>query len=294
MVGAALLCGAAIFAGPFFPVRTGAGILDKESPKEITVGFAPMLGPEKTRQKFQPMIDHLQKTLGIKVNALVPENYVKLIEALKNNQVEFAYMGPSNYIEAHKITGAKVIAIELSPDGKPGYHSIIISSKKSGIVTLDQAAGKVFAFTDSNSTSGFVIPNVYFIKERKQTPAAFASRTAMAGTHLNLLKGVANGTYDIGATNDIDFARSAQDLKLKPDSFNILWQSDLIPGAPMVARKDISSAFRKQFLDALLALNQDKKALAKMQCGGYVEGKDSDFDYIRELENFLPKNQPLK
>jgi hypothetical protein len=31
-----------------------------------------------------------------------------------------------------------------------------------------------------------------------------------------------------------------------------------------------------------------------MQCGGYVEGKDSDFDYIRELENFLPKNQPLK
>jgi len=281
-----------IIVSQLLPLKTVAAFLEKETPTEITVGFSPFLGPEKTRQKFEPLIAHLEKTLGIKVKSLVPNNYVNLIEALNSNKIEFAYMGPSNYIEAHRMTGAKVFAVELSIDGKPGYHSIIISSKKSGITALDQAQGKVFAFTDPNSTSGFLIPNVYFIRERKQTPAAFASKTAMAGSHLAVVEGVAKGTYAIGATNDMDFIRSASALKLSPDQFNVLWQSDLIPGAPIVARKDISSKFRDAFLKALMTV--PKKDLDKMQMGGFAPAKDSDFDYIRELENFLPKDKPLK
>ncbi len=276
----------------FFPGKTSAQFSALPAPKEITIGFIPLLGPEQTRRKFEPLIAHLEKTLGIKVKIVVPNSYLNLIEALQSNKMEFAYMGPANYVEAARLTGAKAIAVELSVDGKPGYHCIIISSKKSGITSLDQAQGKVFAFTDPDSSSGFLIPNVYFIRERKQTPASFASKTVLAGSHLAAVQGVAKGIYDIAATNDMDFVRSVTALKLSPGQFNILWQSDLVPGVPIVARKDISGKFRDEFLKALFSVS--KKDLAKMQMGGFAPAQDSDFDYIRELENFLPKNQPLK
>ena len=253
--------------------------------KEITVGFLDTLGEEKTEQKFEPLVKHLEKTMGVQIK-MVTAHSSKLVAQMLFNKIDFAYMGPSNYIDAHKLGGAEAIAIELSPEGKPGYYSVLISAKKSGIKTLDQAKGKVFGFVDNDSASGFQVPTIYFLRERKQTLASFASRTEMAGSHIAVVQGVAKGTYDVGATNDMDLAKSCATLKINPNQFVILWKSDLIPGAPFVARKGLTPELKKSFLDALLGFNSNKAALKKMQIGGYIAAKDSDFDPYRELAKF--------
>lgn len=260
---------------------------DKPGPsREITIGIVPMLGKEQTAQKFEPLTRHLEKALGMKVSVEVTESPAKLVGMMMLKKIDFAYMGPRNYVDAHRLAGAEVLAVELSPEGKPGYHAVLISAQKSGIKNLDQAKGKVFAFTDPDSTSGFMMPNLYFLRERKQTLASFAGRTEMAGSHLGVVEGVAKGKYDVGATNDMDLAKAGSTLKLNPNQFNILWKSELIPGAPFVAGKQVTPEMKSSFLNALLGFNSNKAALKKMQIGGFAPAKDSDFDVVRELEKY--------
>ncbi len=258
-------------------------------PKKITLGFVPYIEPEKVVEKYQPLIEHLEKTLGLKLETIVPDNYIKIIAAMKTRKIEFAYFGPLSYVQAHRQTGAEVLALELNEDGNPGYHALIIASRAGGIQSMDQAQGKVLAFTDPDSASGYLVPLVYFIRTRKQTPASFASRIVFAGSHMAVVKGVAKGEFDVGATNTKDLVRSSSALGLSPDQFNVLWKSELVPGSPIAARKDIPNSLKKAFLDALTSFNQNKATLEKMHVGGYIPAKDTDYDLIRELESMKSK-----
>ena len=284
-----LLLSVLVWAFSFFDIfglKAETGVKNS-LPKRIRMVSAPFVGVKETEDKLKPLSNHLEKSLGTKIDFRVCKNILEMIEGFRDNQIELGYMGPFAYIEVNRLSGAEVIALELSPEGKPGYYAIIISSKRSGIKNLEQARGKVFAFPDADSTSGFLVPNVYFLKERKEPISNFASRTALAGSHLEVVKGVGNGSYDVGATNDIDFIRAIKILGTSQAQFNILWRSKLIPGSPIVVKKGLPESLKQAILNALLEFNQDKVALEKMGTGGFARGKDSDFNLIRDLENYL-------
>ena len=272
------LCG--LIAVALLLAAAGPAIDKTGWPDKITVGITPALGVEKTRQKYQPLIAHLEKSLGIKVEALVPNDYLMMVMGLASRAIDFGYMSPNTYMLAKDQTTCELLALELDREGKPGYHSILIASKASGIKTLDQAQGKILAFTSSDSTSGFMVPSNYFVKELKTTPGKFASQVVFAGSHLEVISGVADGKSGFGATNDLDLARSGD-----PNGFVTLWKSEMIPGAPFVARKDLPESLKKAFLEALLSLSQDKAALKEIGIGGYIPAKDSDFNELRRLSN---------
>jgi len=273
----------------FFLVDGARGLLygeaiDKASwPSEISIGFIPSLGPKETLKKYQPLIEHLEKSLGVKVEPVMANDYVMLGMGLTKNIIDFAYLSPKTYIDMKLITDCEVIAIELDKDGKRGTYSVLFTSKETGIKDLTQARGKVLAFTSPDSATGYLVPSNYFLKTLKQSPEQFASKVVFAGSHLAVVEGVAKGKYTVGATNDKDLSRSAEILGIKPEQFQILWKSDLIPGAPFVARKGLPESLKKAFYQALLSLSQNKSALNTLGIGGYGPAKDSDFDILREL-----------
>jgi phosphonate transport system substrate-binding protein len=258
-------------------------------PKDITIGSTPTMGVEATRQKLEPLAEYIKQQTGIPVKIVVPSSFSKLMAAMVIGQVDFAYMGPNNYLEAHKLAGAEAVLIELSPEGKPGYFAELITSKKGKIKTLDQAKGKTFAFTDSESTSGFIMPNIYFAQQRKEPLSSFAGKTEMAGSHLAVVEGVLKGKYDVGATNDMDLIKACASLKAKPSQFVVLWKSDLIPGAPFAARKGLKPEVKELFVNTLTGASANKALLKQMQIGGYAPGKDGDYDVVRSLEQYQKK-----
>ncbi len=72
--------------------------------------------------------------------------------------------------------------LECGTDGMPGYKGIIIARKDSGITTMEQAKGHTFAFTDPNSTSGFLVPNVLFARDLKVKPEEYFSEVRFSGS----------------------------------------------------------------------------------------------------------------
>ncbi|MBU2512767.1 phosphonate ABC transporter substrate-binding protein [bacterium] len=256
----------------------------KEWPEEIRVGLIPTEGGADIVERFKPLMEHLERTLGIKVKGVSASDYAGIITAMAHKHLEFAYFGPKSYTEAAEKANAAAIALELNKEGEAGYYGIIVTRKDSGINTMEQANGKVFAFTDPNSTSGCLVPNILFARDMLVKPEEYFRQVRFSGSHGASILAVKNGSIDVAATNNIDMDRMIEKGQASLDDFKILWKSELIPGAPMAARKDLPESLKAAFTGALMSFNSNKEGLEKLQNGGYAYADDTTYDVIRYLK----------
>jgi phosphonate transport system substrate-binding protein len=255
-----------------------------EWPAKVKVGFIPTEGGSDTLARFQILTKHLEKVLGIEVEGFSASDYAGIITAMSHKHIDFAYYGPKSYTEAAEKANAQALVMELDEQGRPGYTGILIARKGSGIKTVEDAKGKLFAFTDPNSTSGFLVPNVLFARDMKVKPKEYFKEVRFSGSHGASILAVHGGSIEVAATNDIDMTRMVEKGSVAWEDFNILWKSDLIPGAPMTARADLPASLKAAFAGALLQVNSDKKALKKLGNGGYGFCDDTTYDIIRYLK----------
>ena len=277
---------------------TGAFAFAKEKwPEKIRIGLIPTEGGADIKVRFEPLMQHLEKELGVKVEAFSASDYAGIITAMTHKHIEFAYFGPKSYVEASARAGAEALALELDKDGAKGYQGILITGKKSGITTIEQATDnktKTFAFTDPNSTSGCLVPSVLFYRDLKTPPEALFKEVSFSGSHGASILAVKNNKVDVAATNDIDLNRMIEKGAASKDDFNIIWTSELIPGAPMAGRKDLPQDLKEAFTKALLSFNSNKEGLEKLQNGGYAPVTDANYDVVRYMNDLKAKLQEKK
>lgn len=252
-------------------------------PKEITFAVIPTAGMASMEDMFSGLTQHLSKELGIKVTLRSAGDYAGVIQAMQHKHVELAYFGPKSYVEANRRAGAEALVIEIDNSGQPGYHGYIITKKGSGLKTLADIKGKRWAFTDSNSTSGTLVPSVMF-HQKGIDPQKYFSRVLYSGSHEASILSVKAGKVDAASTNDLDFNRGVG-RNWKANEFNIIWTSKMIPGAPVAIRKDLPKSLKVAVTKALVNF-KDAKALAKMKSKGFVPVKDNVYNSIRDLIEF--------
>jgi phosphonate transport system substrate-binding protein len=234
------------------------------------------------------MGQYLTRELGLPVQMMALENYLAVIHGLKNRGLEGALLGANAYIEAADLKLVEPAAMELYYSGHRGYQSILIARRGSNFHRLEDARGKVLAFSDPDSTSGFLVPMLHFIQDLGVAPAGFASQVVFTGSHGAVVKGVNEGRYALGATNDVDLARAVAELHLQKTDFRILWTSQMIPGALYCIRKDLPDSLKTSFRQALVNL-KDQAILANLKIVGLSPAADSDYNLIRDLRKL---NQP--
>ena len=262
-------------------------------PDKIRIGFIPTEGGSAVESRFKPLADHVEKRLGVDVEIVSASDYAGVITAMAHKHLDFAYFGPKSYVEASKKAGAQAIALELNKKREPGYYGVIITRKDSKIKTLSQMKGKVFAFTDPPSTSGYLVPNILFARDLKVKPENHFRQVKFSGSHGASILSVKNGTVAVAATNNIDLDRMIQKGQASRGDFRVLWTSELIPGAPMAARNDLPESLKAAFAGALFAFNGNKEGKEHLQNGGYGFADDSTYDTIRYLK-YLKKKMANK
>jgi phosphonate transport system substrate-binding protein len=265
-------------------------------PQKIKVGLIPTEGSADIIQRFKPLMDHLEKTLDIKVEPFSASDYAGIITAMAHKHIDFAYFGPKSYVEASARANAQALALELDKSGARGYYGILITKKDSGITTLDKAMnnGNTFAFTDPNSTSGCLVPSVLFYRDLKTPPEKLFKEVSFSGSHGASILAVKNGKVDVAATNNIDLDRMAEKGAVSKDDFNYIWRSELIPGAPMCARKDLPESLKAAFTGALMSFNFNAAGIEKVQNGGYAPVDDSTYDVVRYMKRLKADLQKKK
>jgi phosphonate transport system substrate-binding protein len=254
-------------------------------PEKLVLGTIPTESSSHQTERFEDLVKYLSAKLGIPVVQQTSTDYAGVITAMQFKHVDIAYFGPKSYVEAATRAGAECFVVEVGEDGTAGYHGVIISKKGSPIKSVEEAKGKVWAFTDPNSTSGTLVPTIHLVKDLKIDPPAFFSKVIYSGSHEASMLSVKAGKVDIASTNDLDMLRGEGKLWSRDQDFQILWTSALIPGSPMAWRKDLPESLKKALLEAFTGY-KDKEGLAKLKISGYQPVEDKVYDPVREQIEF--------
>jgi len=261
-----------------------AGANPSTWPKEVRFGLMPNEGGGDVIDRFKPLIDHLQAVLGVKVKPISASDYAGVITSMAHKHLEIAYLGPKSYVEAANIAAAQAVVLETVTAGSRGYTGIIIVKRGSPLKNMEQAKGHVFAFTEPNSTSGYLVPMVLFRRDLKADPNQYFKKVLFSGSHDASILGVKNGSIELAATNDLMLNRAIEKGLVSMEDFDIIWKGELIPGSPICVRGDLPESFKAAVAGAMLSFNSNKRGLAKLQIAGYAPASDADYDSIRYLK----------
>ncbi len=252
--------------------------------KELFFGVIPIESEARTRERYARFMGYLEQRLGSQITLVVPQDYAGVIDGLAQKKLHFALLGPKSYVEASK--RAKIVSAVrmLGMEGENGYKGIIITLKTSGLNNLSDLKGKSWAFTDQNSTSGNLIPSVYFAAEAQIDPTSYFSKVVFSGNHEKSILMVKNGEIDAAATNNVDLARDSG-RNWHQEDFNIIWESQLIPHDTLVYQRDIATELQQAFIQAALAYD-DAEGLKDMAISKFIPSQDEDYVFVRQLEAF--------
>ncbi|WP_225027768.1 phosphonate ABC transporter substrate-binding protein [Xinfangfangia pollutisoli] len=227
-----------------------AGATQAQEIKEFNVGI---LGGENAQDRMTSNECYrkaIEETLGVPVKLFTPADYDGVIQGLLGGTLDMAWLGASGYAKIY-LTDPDAVDVKLTKqnaDGSTGYYSIGFARKDSGITSMDDAKGKVFAFADPNSTSGYLVPGAELTETYGKLEDYF-SAVKMSGGHEQTIVGVANGDFDAGVSwadglgnwedgyNSGAFRKAADAGLVDMNDLVQIWQSKLIPEGPMVVRK---------------------------------------------------------
>ncbi|PHR72645.1 MAG: phosphonate ABC transporter substrate-binding protein [Arcobacter sp.] len=262
-------------------VLSSSLLAQEKWPDQITFGAIPVAGSTSMKENFLPLANYLEKQLGIKVKLQLAGDYTGVITGMRYKSIDVAYLGPKSYVEAARRANAEALVVEVDAEsGLPGYRGTIITKKGSGLKTLADLKNKRWAFTSSQSTSGTLVPSIMFAKNNID-PKKYFSKVLYSGGHEASILSIKAGKIDAASTNNLDFNRGLG-KQWKRDDFNIIWTSQLIPGAPIAVRKDMPQSLKMAIKGAFLSYN-DPKGLEKLKNKGFIKADDSLYDSVRAL-----------
>jgi phosphonate transport system substrate-binding protein len=190
--------------------------------------------------------------LGVPTRLFTPADYNGLIQGLLGGTLDMAWLGASTYAAIYMANPDAVepLFVKTNLDGSYGYYSIGFARADSGIHSLDDVRGKVFAFGDPNSTSGYLIPLVEIPESGySMVPGEFFRDIRFVGGHEQTIVAVANGDVDAGVTwadgmgewadgyNSGALRRASDSGIVDMNDLVEIWRSKTIPEGPFVLRK---------------------------------------------------------
>src|SRR5512145_1272259 len=147
----------------------------------LRVGFVPSEDAQQVMQNAQPIVEILRQRLSMEIQPFVATDYTGVVEALRVNKLDIAFLTPASYVLAKNETNVRVV-LKSERKGIPAYYAAIISRGDSGIKTLADLRGKTFAFGDSLSTTGHVFPRK-MLKEHGIDPVRDFKQVLYSGGH---------------------------------------------------------------------------------------------------------------
>lgn len=265
---------------------------------EIHFGILSTESSQNLKADWQPLLADMERRTGMKVHAFFAPDYAGIVEALRFGKVQVAWMGNKSAIEAVDRAGAEVFAQVVNADGSLGYHSLVSVHKDSPLRSVEDllrnARTLSFGLGDPNSTSGSLVPGYYLFARHGIEPKSAFKNVRGANHEVNILA-VANRHVDAAVHSSDVLERIQQRQPEVAARLRVIWKSPLIPGDPLVWRKDLDAASRERIGRFLLAYGQGAEAaretaiLNKLTLGGFRPSSDAQLLPTRMLDLFREK-----
>jgi len=267
--------------------------------QDINFGIISTEATQNLKADWQPLLDDMEKQTGLKVKAFFAPDYAGIIEGMRFNKVQMAWMGNKSAMEAVDRSNAEVFAQMVNADGTQGYYSHLIVHKDSPLNNLNDmfsnAKNLSFGNGDPNSTSGFLVPGFYVFAQNKVDPRT-AFKIARSANHEANALAVANKQVDVATNNSENLEKIKERQLSKFNDIKIIWTSPLIPLDPLVMSKNLPEATKtkiKTFFYNYAKTNaREKDIVMKIsKLSGFKASTNEQLKPIRQLDLFSQRNK---
>jgi phosphonate transport system substrate-binding protein len=161
----------------------------------IQVYFVPSVEAQTITTGGEVMAAALKEATGLNFEVFVPTSYAATVEAMCAAPASsIGFIPAAGYVIANNRCGVDVAAAAVR-NGWNVYWTEYIVRRDSPIYTFGDLAGKSWAFPDSGSTSGFIVPSVEL-----QAAGIEPGEQVEAGGHNQVVQAVYSGEADFGTT----------------------------------------------------------------------------------------------
>lgn len=262
--------------------NASAGSSSDGKRQTLQIGIGPLLPtPGETTKAWDPFFAWLAKETGVDYKLTATTDWAGISVAMRNDQIDLAWMGPFGYVLANNEAGAKAIAT-AKYDDKPIYHAIVVSRSDLDIKRWpEDGKGKSISFTDTGSTSGWLIPTNWF-RERAIDPKTYFKYSEGA-THAANEVAIANGRVDLATDYDRNRNALIEAGTIKPKQSKIVWESEPLPNDAIALRRGFNPELQARIEKALLKLTPDQAAkILPKHYTGFVPATPDTYAPIRK------------
>ncbi len=277
----------------------GVGLTAGASAQEINFGIISTEATQNLKADWQPLLDDMAKQTGLTIKAFFAPDYAGIIEGMRFNKVQVAWLGNKSAMEAVDRANGEVFAQMVNADGTQGYYSHLIVHKDSPLASLDDVlkAGKSLSFGngDPNSTSGFLVPGYYAFAQNKIDAKTHFKVVRSANHETNALA-VANKQVDVATNNSENLDKIKERQPEKFNDIKIVWTSPLIPLDPLVLNKQMPDATKTKIKDFFYNYAKtdarEKEIVMKIsKLAGFKPSTNAQLTPIRQLDLFGKRNK---
>lgn len=261
-------------------LAANAGASDAIRP--IRVGMTPAFLHDQLTMLAEWKI-YLEKQLERPVVFVQRDSYRETMDLIKQGKLDFAWICDYPYVALGDTVRLLAVA---SYQQQPLYRSyLIVPSKDTQTTSILDLKGKVFAYADPHSNTGYVVPR-HILKKEKVDATTFFKKTFFTWSHSKAIRAVASGLAQ-GAAVDSYVWDSLQkvDPKLVART-RIVWKSEPFGFPPIVADRSVASVDFDAFQNALFRMKDDpagRALLDKLNLDGFVEGTPKLYDGVAEM-----------
>jgi phosphonate transport system substrate-binding protein len=226
-----------------------------QAPTTLRVTTIPEEAATEQVRKFGPIVRHLERALGMKVEFTPVNDYPAAVEALVNRQVDLVWFGGFTHVQAQIRSGGKIIPIAQREEDAQ-FRSVFITQTDSGIKTLADLKGKQVSFGSQSSTSGHLMPRSFLLQAGVDPDRDF-KRVAFSGAHDATIASVVSGRVDAAALDITVWRRFVDDKKVDTSKVNVFYTTPPFFNYNWSVHADMPAALRERITKALLDLSMD-------------------------------------
>jgi phosphonate transport system substrate-binding protein len=237
--------------------------------KTLTWGLVTERNQKTIQAQSQDFVRYLAKKLSssskIEGKIVVTPTPSRLAGLLTERRVDFYMDSPRPTYMVNTVYGAGKLLLRSWKGGLADYHSAIFATRDGAIKNLEDLKGKIIAFEDPESTSGFFLPKLFLTnKGFKLSPKAQIDAKVSPGevgyvftrSQRKLVDLVLTKRAAAGAFSNDDY--DALDGNKKSD-INILAETASLPRHLLSVRKTLDPAIAKGLEKILLSMHGDSE-----------------------------------
>ncbi|VAX29855.1 hypothetical protein MNBD_NITROSPIRAE02-1551 [hydrothermal vent metagenome] len=254
--------------------------------RELLIGLIPEQNIFKQIERYKPLARYLSEKTGITVRLTILSRYGDIIDRFVQRGLDGAFFGDLTGALAIEKLYIEPVVRPVNLDGSTYSYGYIIVRNDSGIKTVADMRGKVLAFVDRATVTGYLFPLSYFRSHGVKNLNDFFSEFYFTGSHDSSVYAVLDGRADIGCVkNTIYNNLISRDPTIKTE-LRIIAKSPLMPESTLCLRKDLPEDIKKMIKEVLLTMDRNdegRQILAKLQARRFIEASVEDFKPVYEM-----------